>query len=258
VKYLNLQLIFEFVKRDFVEKFAGSVLGVFWSFIWPLVNIAIYTIIFSKFMGARLKGVESGFGYSVYLISAMLPWIAFSSTLSRSSTVFLDRKGVISKINIALPTMPLYIMISESVTFLISMAIFYFFLMIIGQKFSVYHLMLPFIFILQQLLAYALGLILAVLTVFIRDIKELVGVVLQVWFWFTPIVYVKDILPEWVKKIMVFNPAFTFTDSFQNIILLNTLPAVSHLLVMTAITFVLLACSYFIFTRLESDVKDFL
>lgn len=233
-------------------------LGSLWSFIWPVVNILIYTVIFSKVMGARLQGAESGFSYSIYLVSAMLPWSAFSTTVSRSATVFIDKKQLLSKINITLPSMPFYINISETVTFLISLAVFYLFLLLIGHGLSVYHLMLPFIFMLQQLLAYGLGLILAALTVFVRDLREVVGIVLQVWFWFTPIVYVKDILPEGVKKIVVYNPAFILADSFQSIFLWNRLPAVNHLVVLTVATFFILLCSYFIYTRLESDVKDFL
>ena len=258
MKYLNIQLIFEFVKRDFVERFAGSVLGSLWSFIWPFVNILIYTIIFSKMMSSRLAGLQGSFSYSIYLISGILPWTAFSTTIGRSTTVFIDKKNVISKINIALPSMPLYINISEAVTFFISLTIFSVFLLIIGHRFSEYHLMVPFVFMLLQLLAYAFGLILAVFTVFIRDLRDIVGIVLQVWFWFTPIVYVKDVLPEWVKKIIVYNPAFIFVDSFQSIFVWNRLPNINHLLVLTVVTFILLLFAYFVFTRLESDVKDFI
>lgn len=258
MKQLNLPLILEFVKRDFTEKFAGSALGSLWSFIWPLVNILIYTIIFSRLMGSRLPGAEGKFAYSIYLIAAMLPWNAFASTISRSSTVFLDKKNIISKIDIALPSMPFYINLSESITFLISIILYFVFLIIIGNRFSEYYLLIPFIFILQQLLAYALGLILATLTVFLRDLREVVGIVLQVWFWFTPIVYVKDVLPEWVKHIIVFNPAFILADSFQSIFVWNRLPDMDHLYILTVVTFVLLAASYFIYRKLEVDVKDFI
>ncbi len=256
--WLNVQLLLEFVKRDFVERFAGSVLGSFWSFIWPLVNILIYTMIFSGIMGAKLSGGESRFGYSIYLISALLPWTAFSTTITRSTTVFLDKKNIISKIKVPLPTMPLYLNLSETVTLFISISFFLVFLVVIGHGISEYLLLVPFIFMLQQLLAYAIGLMLAVLTVFIRDLKEVVGIVLQVWFWFTPIVYVKEILPEWVKKIMVFNPVFILTDSFQNIFLRHSLPDIRLLSILTGITFLLLFFSYYIYMKLESDVKDFL
>lgn len=258
MKFINIQLIAEFVRRDFTEKFAGSVLGSYWSFIWPLVNILIWTIIFSKLMGSRLAGVEGKFSYSIYLIAAILPWNAFCSSMSRSATVFLDKKSIISKIDVDLPSLPFYITLSESVTFIISITFYYMFLLAIGHGFSVYHLLLPFIFLLQQLLAYAAGLILAVLTVFIRDLKEVVGITLQVWFWFTPIIYVKDVLPEWVRNIMVFNPAFILADSFQSIFVWNRLPNINHLLALAAATFLLLLLSYYLYEKLKSDVKDFI
>jgi lipopolysaccharide transport system permease protein len=258
MKWLNIPLTFEFVKRDFIERFAGSVLGSFWSFIWPLANILIFTMIFSGIMNPKLSGAEHRFSYSIYLISALLPWIAFSTTISRCTTVFIDKKNIISKINLPLPSMPLYINLSETVTLFISITFFLGFLIVIGHGFSEYYLLVPFIFMLQQLLAYAVGLILAVLTVFIRDMKEIVGIVLQIWFWFTPIVYVKEILPGWVKKFIVFNPVFILADSFQNIFLRNRLPDIKLLIILTAVTFFLLFLSYLIYIRLESDVKDFL
>lgn len=255
---LNIHLIIEFVKRDFAEKFAGSVFGRLWSFILPLVNILIYIIIFSGMMGARLSDTGGRYAYSIYLISAILPWTAFSTTLSRSATVFLDKKHILSKVNIALPSMPLYINISEAVNFFISLIIFYVFLIISGHGFSEYHLMILFIFMLQQLLAYALGLSLAVLTVFVRDLKEVVGIVLQIWFWFTPIVYVRDILPEFVKKLLVFNPAFILAESFHDIFVFNRLPNINHLLALTTVTFILLYCSYLLYKRLESELRNLL
>ena len=258
MKFINIQLITELVKRDFTERFAGSILGSYWSFIWPLVNIVIWTMIFSQLMGSRLAGVEGKFSYSIYLIAAILPWNAFSASILRSSTVFLDKKNIISKINVALPSMPFLITVSESVTFIISLAFYYLFLLVIGHTVSEYHLLLPFIFLLQQLLAYSAGLMLAVLTVFVRDLKEVVGIVLQVWFWLTPIVYVKDVLPDWLARIIVFNPTFILAESYQSIFVWNKLPNINHLMALTLATFSLLLMSYFLYQKLKSDVKDFI
>ncbi len=258
MKWLNIELVVEFVKRDFIERFAGSVLGSLWSFIWPFANVLIYVIIFSNVMGSRISGIDNKFSYSIYLIAALLPWSAFATTLSRSTTVFSDKKSLITKLNITLPLMPFYINISETITLFISILCYYVFLLIIGHGFSVYHIMLPFIFLVQQLFAYALGLILAVLTIFLRDLKEVVGITLQLWFWFTPIVYVKDILPDEVEKLIIFNPAYIFSDSYQHIFLRNSLPDIGNLMIITSVTFLLLGTAYFIYSRLESDVKDFL
>lgn len=258
MRWLNKKLIMELVKRDFEEKFAGSILGRLWSFISPLVNILIYIMIFSNIMSARLKGVDSEFSYSIYLISAILPWTAFSITIARCTTVLIDKKHIISKINITLPSMPLYISLSETLTLFISTGIFVLLLITSGQGISEFILMIPFIFMLQQLLAYAIGLTLSVTTVFIKDLKEIVGLVLQIWFWFTPIVYVKDILPGWIGRIIVFNPFYILADSYQRIFLWKKIPNTDGLVILTAITFCLLSFSYLVYVKLESDVKDFL
>lgn len=257
-RWLNKRLIMELVKRDFEERFAGSVLGNLWSLINPLVMILIYIVIFSNIMSARLSGVDSQFSYSIYLISAILPWTAFSATISRSTTVLMDKKHIISKINIALPSMPLFISLSETLTLIISTAIFISLLIISGHGLSEYLLLVPFIFLLQLLLAYAISLILSVTTVFIRDLKEIVGILLQIWFWFTPIVYVKDILPEWLGRIIVFNPFYVLADSYQKVFLWKRLPQTDSLITLTAITFMLLIAAYGVYIKLESDVKDFL
>jgi lipopolysaccharide transport system permease protein len=258
MKWHNKRFILELVRRDFEERFAGSVLGNLWSFIVPLVNILIYTIIFSNIMSARLPAIGGKFAYSIYLIAALLPWMSFSTTVMRSTTVLLDKKNLISKINIALPSMPLYISLSETVNLFISITIFSVFLFFFGHGFSEYILLIPFIFMLQQIMAYTIGLTLGIITVFIRDLKEVVGIAMQVWFWFTPIVYVKDILPQWLKKIIVFNPFYHLADSYQKIFLWKELPDVQNLIILTTITFSLLFLSYFLFVKLESDVKDFL
>ena len=154
--------------------------------------------------------------------------------------------------------MPLYISLSETLTLCISTGLFLVLLIITGHGISEFILLVPFIFMLQQLLAYSIGLILSVLTVFIRDIKELVGLVLMVWFWFTPIVYVKENLPEWIRRIIVYNPFYILAESYQKIFLWKTVPDTDGLIILTAITFSLLFLSYFVYAKLESDVKDFL
>ena len=122
---MNFSLILELAKRDFTERYSGSALGFMWSFIYPLINILIYMIIFGSLMGARLPGTSSIWGYGVYLIAGLVPWTAFANTVTRASTVFLDKKNIIAKIHVDLPTLPLFIVLSESVTFVVTLTIFF-------------------------------------------------------------------------------------------------------------------------------------
>jgi lipopolysaccharide transport system permease protein len=253
-----LSLLIELTKRDFTERYSGSVLGVFWTFIWPLVNIFVYTVIFSQVMGARLQGASSTYSYGIYLIAGILPWTAFANTVSRSATIFADKKGIISKIKVSLPSLPLYIVMSESITFLITLLIYMVFLLMTGTPLRTSLIFLPVIYLVQQIFAFSLGFLITIFHVFIRDLKEITGIVLQLWFWFTPIVYVYDILPAFAKNLVAFNPAFLFIKAYQDIFVLNQVPEFVNLMKLSIMAHLLLLAGYVIFKKLERDIRDFL
>ena len=120
-------------------------------------------------------------------------------------------------------------------------------------------LFVPFIYLLQQVFAYSLGLIIAIFNVFVRDIREIVGVGLQVWFWFTPIIYTQDILPGGARRLLTeFNPAFYFIEAYQRLFLSGTYPNFIRLLLLTLIAHGVLLCAYFLFKNLEKEIRDFL
>jgi len=255
---LNLSLIIELAKRDFIERYSGSVLGFVWSFIYPLINILIYMIIFGSLMGARLPGMSSVWGYGVYLISGLIPWTAFANTVTRSSTVFLDKKNIIAKIRIDLPKLPVFIVFSETITFVVTLVIFFGILLITGYSFSPYLLVIPVIYLIQQLFAYSLGFFLAMFVVFFRDLREVVTIGVQIWFWFTPIVYVFEILPPLAQQILIWNPALAFISAYHDIFVLQKMPSFTYLSIVLIISIVLIALDYTIFKKLEKDIRDFI
>jgi lipopolysaccharide transport system permease protein len=255
---LNLSLIIELAKRDFIERYSGSVLGFVWSFIYPLITILIYMIIFGSLMGARLPGMSSVWGYGVYLISGLIPWTAFANTVTRSSTVFLDKKNIIAKIRIDLPKLPVFIVFSETITFVVTLVIFFGILLITGYSFSPYLLFIPVIYLIQQLFAYSLGFFLAMFVVFLRDLREVVTIGVQIWFWFTPIVYVFEILPPLAQQILIWNPALAFISAYHDIFVLQKMPSFTYLSIVLIISIVLIALDYTIFKKLEKDIRDFI
>jgi lipopolysaccharide transport system permease protein len=255
---LNFNLIVDLAKRDFTERYSGSVLGFAWSFIYPLINILIYMIIFGNLMGARLPGMPSMWGYGIYLIAGIVPWTAFANTVTRSSTVFLDKKNIITKIHLDLPTLPLFILLSETITFIVTLLIFLGILLITGFSFSPYLAFIPVIYFIQQLFAYALGLFLAMFVVFLRDMREVVTIGLQIWFWFTPIVYVFEILPPLAQQILFWNPALAFISAYHDIFILEKMPSFLYLSLVLILSVVLILLDYGIFKRLEKDIRDFI
>lgn len=255
---INFSLLIELSKRDFLEKYVGSALGIWWAFIWPAVNIFIYTVIFSKVMSAKIPGIPSSYSYGLYLTAGILPWMLILNIISRSSGVFLEKKHIITKVPIQLPILPLAIVLSESFVFFIGFFIFLVVLLILGIVPSKEIFLIPITFMFLVVFSYGLGLFLATLNVFLRDIQQFVGIILQIWFWFTPIVYVKDILPEVIKNLLIFNPAYVFISVFQNVFVVKQPVNISLLFIYFFISTTLLIFSYVFYKKLSKEIRDFL
>jgi lipopolysaccharide transport system permease protein len=257
-KFEQIAYIIEITRRDFAERFAGSVLGSLWAIIWPMVNLFIYIVIFGKIMGARLPGTSEMNAYGIYLAAGLIPWIAFSATVNRCASVFLEKKHIITKVNTSLFALLLHICLSETITYAISMMVFFAILAFQGYEFHRLFLFLPLLYYLQQVLALGIGLFAAVLNVFVRDVREIIGVIMQLWFWFTPIVYIPDILPLAVQKLLVWNPAYIIIASCHNIFVFHANPPFKSLILLAVIVHGLLFFSYFLLRHLEKDIRDFL
>jgi len=259
---MNPHLLLHFVRQDLVGRHAASALGALWTLLLPLANILIFTLVFSRIMGARLEGMgmESlgTYSYSVYLVTGLLAWTCFANTLARITQVFHEKAGLIGKVRMSLFALPLYVLISETIVYLISMFFFVIFLWLIGFEWTIHWLWWPLIFAVQQLLAYSIGLICAVLSVFLRDIKELVAVATQLWFWMTPIVYVVTILPERWLPLFTFNPFYHVVKALRDALIVGQAPELASLGMIAALSAALLMAGLFIGKKLERDIRDFL
>lgn len=256
---MNFALIFRFARQDLKDRYAGSMLGGLWAFIMPLVNIIIFAVIFSQIMGAKLEsfGAElSRYGYSIYLISGILAWNSFSGITQRVTNCFHEKRDLISKIHIPLSTLPLYILISETFVLLVSYVFFMIFLLIIGFDFSIYWFLLPLIYLTQTLFAYALGFFLSILGVFIRDIRELVPVGMQLWFWLTPIVYVVSILPDSIRPFFILNPMVHIISSYRSLIIDQAIPSLTPLFLILGASISLILINHWMLKKLERDIRD--
>lgn len=255
----HLPLIILLTRQELVDRHKGSVLGRIWTLLSPLINILVFVLIFSAIMGARLEGFGAEverFTYSIYLISGILAWTAFAKSLSTITNLFIERAGMITKVNTSLAALPLSVLLAEIVVYLISMGFFAIFLLMIGFPIDWHWLAIPVVLTLQLGFTYALGFSLAILAVYLKDIREGVAVLLPVWFWLTPIVYVDDIIPEWALGLISLNPMFQFIDAYRELILYQRLPGASGLLAMLAVTLVLLYAGFWLLRRTERDLRD--
>jgi lipopolysaccharide transport system permease protein len=258
---MNLALLLTFTRQDLLDRYSASLLGGLWTLINPLVQILIFTLIFSKIMGARLGGLGVAFeeySYSVYLVPALLGWFAFGNTLTRVSTIYQDKAGLIGKVNLSLQGLPLYVVLSETVIYLLSMVFFALFLLAIGFPITAAWWYLPLIYAVQQLFAFALGFGAAVIGVFVRDVIELVRITVQIWFWLTPIVYVLDILPDETRRWFAWNPMAHVVTGYRDVVLYGQRPDLLAIGGVALLGLGLLLLARFGFRKLEKDLRDFI
>jgi lipopolysaccharide transport system permease protein len=223
------------VKREFQGRYRRSVLGGLWAIIDPLSMIVIYSLIFSQLMGAKLVGSNDPWAFTIHVCAGIIAWEYFLEVVIRSQNMFLEHSSLLKKMSFPRITLPVIVLSTATINFLIIFFIYLVFLLIIGRLpgLSLVN-WIPLLFM-QQGIAIGLGLLVGTLNVFIRDIGQATQVILRFWFWFTPIVYPASILPETIAEIMfAINPLATFVTDYQNIMLTNTAPDffdyMSHLL----------------------------
>ncbi len=212
------------VKREFQVKYQNSMLGVLWNVINPLAMILVYTVIFSQIMKARLPGIESTFGYSIYICSGILTWGLFSEIVGKNKDLFIDNANLLKKINFPRLCLPITVFFTGMLNFSIIFSIFILFLILSGNFPSDSFLYMVPILLLLTIFASGIGITLGVLNVFFRDVGQLFGLVLQFWFWGTPIIYPIDILPEKIRHIIELNPMTSVIVACQDILVKNQQP----------------------------------
>lgn len=215
---LYIDLILHGATSELQARYAGSVLGLCWALINPLLQISIYTLVFAHVMRARLPADESGtFAYSVHLCSALLPWTLFAEVVQRCSTLFVDNGNLIKKAAFPRLSLPLTVLLSSLFQFAIIYAMFQSFLLIIG-KFSLAALLwsLPLIGLFAAT-AVGLGLIFGTLHVYFRDVAHIQTSALQFWFWLTPIVWVIDAVPTEARRWLALNPMLPLVSGMQGL-----------------------------------------
>lgn len=255
----HLPLVMLLTRQELIDRHKGSLLGRTWTIIAPLINILVFVLIFSTIMGAKLEGFGATidqYTYSIYLISGILAWTAFAKSLSAITNTFMDRAGMITKVNTSLKALPLSSLLAEAVIYGVGMAFFIVFLLLVGFPVTAFWLGVPLVFALQLAFTYALGLLLATLAVYLKDIREGVAVLLPVWFWLTPVVYVESIIPSWALTTIRINPVFQLIHAYRELILYQRLPTLLGLSGVAIATLLLFIAAFWLLGRTERDLRD--
>ena len=246
------------VKREFQAKYNGSLLGSAWTAINPLSMIFVYTIIFSRVMHARLPGStgnEHG-SYGIFLCAGIFSWGLFSEVINRCIWMFINNAGLLKKLSFPRLCLPTIEVLSSTINFIVVLSLLSAFLVINGS-FPGCHIIaaVPLTVILLTF-AVGLGINLGILNVFFRDVGPASGILLQFWFWLTPIVYTADILPVRAQTLININPMTPIIDGFQRILVAGTWPKWNTLIYPSTASILLCFISYILFTRNSGDIVD--
>ena len=188
--YQYRELLKTNVKKEIRGKYKNSFLGVLWSFLNPLLQIAVYAIVFPLI----LRNTQEN--YVIFLCCGLIPWTFFSTAITRASFTMVENGNILKKVYFPREILPISVVTSEAVNFMISTIIILTFVIFGGLGITKYVLFYPIILVVQYLLVLAISLIVSSICVYIRDLQHFIGIFIQLLFYATPVVYSAETIPE--------------------------------------------------------------
>lgn len=250
--------IFSAIKNDLTTRFIRSKLGTLWIIFNPLAQVLIYALVLSNVLAAKLPAVDSKFAFPIYLMSGTLGWSLFSEVVIRSVNLFVDNATLLKKINFPRVTLPSIMLGSCIVNNLIlfSAILIIFTFLDHNFNFSIFY----FIPLMGTVVifAFSIGMILGVINVFVRDVGQIIPIVLQLLFWVTPIVYPVTIIPEEYRFLLCINPLFPIIEGYHDILFYGKAPDIISLIQLNIIGGAILLFSLFIFRKANPEMVDVL
>lgn len=244
------------IRNDFKTRFAQSKLGLLWMVIHPLMQVLIFALILSEVLTAKLPGVGHKYGYALYLMAGILFWSLFAESVSRGVGMFIENGNLMKKVAFPRICLPLIVAGTTLVNnLLLAVAIFVVFAFM-GHGISSSVAWLPALMLLTLGFSISLGLLLGVFNVFMRDVGQVVPVVLQALFWLTPIVYSLQILAPDVRELFRFNPLFPLVTAYHDVLLYERAPDWLSLVPLLITTVVVAAASLVVFRRASREMVD--
>ena len=208
----NLAFIWQFSIDDFKNKYSNSFLGIGWGFIQPVITIIIYWFIFQ--IGFKSQPVED-FPFILWLVVGLLPWFYVGEVIPSSTSVLLEYRYLVEKVLFNINILPIIKVVSMLVIqlFLVFFSIILFWLW--GYKPNIYYMQLLYYVLYMLILTTGFSYIISALYIFVKDLMQVVSILLQVLFWMTPIVWNFEAMPENVQKVLRYNPLYFIVNGYR-------------------------------------------
>jgi lipopolysaccharide transport system permease protein len=260
--WAKFDLLRALVRRDLEARYKGSILGNLWPLLNQLSQLLIYTYVFSIVLKVKLslKGVpENNFTFGLWLFAGLLPWIAFSSGLIQAANSVVGQPNLVKKVVFPLALLPLVPTLSTFIESSFGLMALIFFVAVSTHTLHSTLALLPLIWITQLMLTAGLGYLMAGLTVFLRDIPQTLGVILNIWLYLTPILYPATAVPEtWRNWVFWLNPMTAIAEVYRDLVLVGEVKHWGEWGVTTVISAIVFCIGFSVYKRLRPAFADVL
>lgn len=213
------EMLISTVKKDLRSRYRGSVLGFLWTFINPLFQLLIYSVVFPFLLRIKTEN------YPMFVFTGLLPWIYFTSSVQIATTCIAGNANLVKKIYFPRMILPISVSTVGVINYFFGLCITIPALLLTGVRFSAVLAFLPVVILIQYLFVTGSCMLLSAMYVYFRDLEHIVGIVLMAWFYVTPIVYDLTAFPDWVQSILRFNPMTQFASAYRNVLMYGSMPS---------------------------------
>lgn len=215
----NWTLLKGFLGRDVKGRFAGTMAGMAWSMLNPLATIMVYMFVFSLVLRVEVTIEETGTNsFFIYFITGFVPWMIFSDSIMRSTSSLLDNASLITKVVFPVELIPITSVLSGLIVNGLGMLALFVYLFYM-DFFSLSWMFLPLAFVLQVIFTCGLAMLLSSVCVFFRDLRELMNILMMIWFFSTPVIYPLSLVPDNIRSLIEYNPMYFFVSVYRGLLI---------------------------------------
>ena len=249
-----------FIQRQVTRTYRGSYLGFVWALLSPLIWVFFLTLIFSEALGLRFREVEENpnLNFGLYLYCGLLPFLAFSEAVSKSMNSIRGSSGLVQKVVFPLELLPFSNAISSMIDKIFGIGALLIVVMAFGQPLYQHVLLLPLFVVLQVVFILGLSYLMAVVGTFLPDVGEIMRPIIRGMFFFTPIIWTPERLPERVRWLVDYNPLAYLVEVYRDLVLRGEVPGGLATLYFTLFSVALFVFGFALFVRVKPRFADIL
>ncbi len=244
--YQYREMIFSLIRKDLRGRYKGSVLGFLWTFLNPLLQLGIYTIVFSVLFPTTIEK------FYIFLFVGLVPWLFFNTCLVGGATSVVSQENLIKKIYFPRQVLPISYVTSAFVNMLLTFIVIFMVLLISGFGINFRILwVLPIVMMVEYLLALGIAMITSALTVFFRDLEYILGIIAMAWMYLTPILYEVETIPEEFRHLIYLNPMTGVIMCYKDILYYKRMPEIATIGTALGVGVAFLILGFVVFGKMQ-------